>query len=95
VALALGRTPTVEPPGRLEAALAEGFAATRMPDRFGDIDGMDGPRPRPPDIHFALHLRAKGNFGELSDALTLIRMLGFETAARRAALELLILTDPA
>jgi hypothetical protein len=94
-ALALGRTGTAEPPDRLAKALADGFAATRMPVRFGAIDGMDG-RGRALLRAIALFTSGtKGNFGDLRDAITLMRMLGFETTARRAALELLILSDPA
>ncbi len=95
VALALGRTASVEPPGQLAAALARGFAATRMPDRFGDIRDVEG---RGPALLRSLSLFTSGATiasGDLSDAITLIRMLGFESTARRTALELLILADPA
>jgi hypothetical protein len=36
-----------------------------------------------------------GNYGDLRDAVVILRMMGFETVARRSALELLILAEPA
>jgi hypothetical protein len=38
---------------------------------------------------------AMGNYGDLRDAVVILRMMGFETVARRSALELLILAEPA
>lgn len=95
VAIAMGRTRVAETPNALAAALAEGFAATAMPARFGEIRGVEG---RGPALLRAIALLTSGpagNFGDLADAITLIRMLGFETAARRTALELMILAEPA
>ena len=93
IALALGRTTEAQPPGPIAAALSDGFAATRMPERFGTVRGMDG---RGAALLRALAVftgGAKGNYADLRDGVTLLRMLGFETAARRIALELVILSE--
>ncbi len=94
-AIALGRADLAEPPGALEAAIAGGFAADRMPDRFGLGMGTEGRGAALLRVLALFTSGAKGNYGDLRDAVAILRMLGFETVARRAALELLILAEPA
>jgi hypothetical protein len=94
-ALALGKADQATPPGALEAAIAGGFAATTMPDRFGLSAGAEGRGAALLRVLALFTSGAKGNYGDLRDAVAILRMLGFETVARRAALELLILAEPA
>jgi hypothetical protein len=94
-AIALGRADMATPPGALEAAIAGGFAANRMPDRFGLGAGTEGRGAALLRVLALFTSGAKGNYGDLRDAVAILRMLGFETVARRAALELLILAEPA
>jgi hypothetical protein len=94
-AVALGRTDDTSGAGQLSGAISAGFAMAEMPARFGSEAGIER--------HGAALLRALAGFTsgaagrveDVRDGLALLRMLGFETAARRTALELLILTDPA
>ncbi len=93
--MALGRTDDTSGAGQLSGAISAGFAMAEMPARFGSEAGIER--------HGAALLRALAGFTsgaagrveDVRDGLALLRMLGFETAARRTALELLILTDPA
>ena len=95
VSLAHGRPEEALADGPLAAAIAAGFGQTAMPVRFTSGTGMEG--------RGAALLRAlagftsgtTGTYDDLRDGLALLRMLGFETAARRTALELLILVEPA
>jgi hypothetical protein len=95
VAIALGRANEARAAGALAEAVSGAFSQSGMPARFAPGSGIEG--------HGAALLRALasftsgaiGNYDDLKDGLALLRMLGFETAARRTALELLILTDPA
>jgi hypothetical protein len=95
VAVALGRSPDVPAHDRLGEAIAEGFGATVVPERLGLPPGVE---KRGEALLKALALftsGAKGNYGDLRDAIALLRLLGFETVARRASLELLVLAGPA
>jgi hypothetical protein len=94
-AIALGRADQATPPGALAAAIAGGFAATTMPDRFGLSAEGEGRGAALLRVLALFTSGAKGNYGDLRDAVAILRMLGFETVARRAALELLILAEPA
>jgi hypothetical protein len=93
-AVALGRADQATPPGALAGRHRGGFAATEMPDRFGMARGR-GTRRGAPAGAALFTSGAKGNYNDLRDAVAILRMLGFETVARRAALELLILAEPA
>jgi hypothetical protein len=95
VAVALGRTDQATAPDPLSSAIASGFAATEMPYRFGLTPEAAGRGAALLRVLGLFTSGAKGNYGDLTDAIALLRMLGFETAARRSALELLILTEPA
>jgi hypothetical protein len=66
-----------------------------MPDRFGLGAGTEGRGAALLRVLALFTSGAKGNYGDLRDAVAILRMLGFETVARRAALELLILAEPA
>jgi len=95
VAVALGKPDEASATGPLASAISAGFTLTEMPARFGlrtDVEARGAALLRALALFTS---GAKGNFEDLRDALALLRMLGFETVARRAALELLILTDPA
>jgi hypothetical protein len=94
-AVALGRADDTTPSGSLEAAIAGGFAASAMPDRFGITNGSAGRGAALLRVLALFSSGAMGNYGDLRDAVVILRMLGFETVARRSALELLILAEPA
>jgi hypothetical protein len=94
-AVALGRTGEVAPSGSLEIAIASGFAATEMPDRFGMTPGTEQRGAALLRVLALFSSGALGNYGDLKDAIVILRMLGFETVARRSTLELLILAEPA
>lgn len=94
-ALALGRPDQASSTDQLASAIAAGFALTEMPQRFGLQTSAE---TRGAALLRALSVftfGAKGNFDDLRDAIAILRMLGFETVARRTALELLILAEPA
>lgn len=72
-------------------AVADGFGATRLPARFADL--VTGDRLGEALLR-ALALFSAGTSGaydDLADALALLRAVGLEDTARRAALEFLIL----
>jgi hypothetical protein len=94
-AVALGRAGEVTPSGSLEIAIASGFAATEMPDRFGLTPGTERRGAALLRVLALFSSGAMGNYGDLRDAIVILRMLGFETVARRSTLELLILAEPA
>jgi hypothetical protein len=94
-AVALGRAGDTTPSGSLEAAIASGFAAADMPDRFGMTNGTAGRGAALLRVLALFTSGAMGNYGDLRDAVVILRMMGFETVARRSALELLILAEPA
>jgi hypothetical protein len=94
-AVAQGRAGQVTQSGSLEAAISSGFAATELPDRFGMTNGTVGRGAALLRVLALFNSGAMGNYGDLRDAIVILRMLGFETVARRSALELLILAEPA
>ncbi len=94
-AVALGRADETPAPDAVSLAVREGFAATGLPERL--LAGED-PTGRGAALLRAIALfgsGAIGNHDDLRDSIALLRFLGFETVARRAALELLILKDEA
>jgi hypothetical protein len=66
-----------------------------MPDRFGMTNGTAGRGAALLRVLALFTSGAMGNYGDLRDAVVILRMMGFETVARRSALELLILAEPA
>jgi len=92
-AVALGRADETPAPDAVSLAIREGFAAAGVPDRarMGEDAGRRGEALLGAMALFGSG--ALGNHNDLRDAIALLRFLGFETAARRAALELLILSE--
>jgi hypothetical protein len=87
--LARGAPPAADEP--MAAAVAEGFAASGPPARAQALlaDGRTGEAIlRAMDL---VTLGGTGELDELGDGLALLRALGLEDTARRAALEILIL----
>ena len=94
-AVALGRADETTAPDAVSLAVREGFAATGLPERLLAREDAAG---RGAALLRAIALfgsGAIGNHDDLRDSIALLRFLGFETVARRAALELLILKDEA
>ncbi len=92
-ALAQGRPGDVAAPDALSGAIADGFRATTAPAR---LNGLVQENRLGEALLRAMTLienGARGDLDELTDALAFLRAAGFETSARRAALEILIL-DP-
>lgn len=90
-AIATGAAGTVATDQPIERALGAGFATTGAPERYRTL--LDGNR-RGEALLRALALfgsGAAGNLDDLRSAIALLRALGFETTARRAAIELLVL----
>ncbi len=91
-AVALGRADETPAPDAVSLAVRDGFAAEGLPERAL----MDARAARRGEALLeAIKLftsGAAGNHDDLRDALAILRFLGFETTARRAALELLILS---
>ena len=90
VALAQGRPGEAGNDSRA-AAVREGFAATRAPARLANL--VDDNRLGEAILR-AMTLLSEGTLGDLdqvTDALALLRAVGLEDTARRAAIEFLIL----
>lgn len=92
VSVALGRAGETPAPNALAQAVAAGFAASELPERANGFEARGVALLRSLGLFTS---GAKGNYRDLSDAISHLRIMGFETAARRAALELLILAEPA
>lgn len=92
-ALAQGRPGDVAAPNPTAGAIADAFRATSAPAR---LDGLIEESRLGEALLRAMTLienGARGDVDELTDALAFLRATGFETSARRVALEILIL-DP-
>lgn len=89
--VALGEVPP--PTGRdaLILAISEGFAAKGAPSRVASLIANQRTGEALLRAIDLVAAGANGNLDELTDGLATLRALGFETSARRAALELLIL----
>ena len=90
-ALAQGVPSASPPPDPLADAVADGFAAQQVPLRVRtllDENRLGEAILRAMDL---VMLGATGELDELADGLALLRALGLEDTARRAALEILIL----
>lgn len=93
-AIATGSVPAVPPEGGLQGAVAQAWGDGATPPavlRQMLIDGRLGEA-----ILRAIALfssGAEGNHGDLAEALATLRAVGLEDTARRAAIQLLILSD--
>jgi len=73
-------------------ALAAGFDEIALPDRYAPL--ITGNRAGEALLLAALTLSGDGaDLDDLSDALLVLRYLGLEDSARRAALQLYLLPD--
>lgn len=89
--VAQGNVTDLTPPDAEARAVADGFMARQVPDRFVDLVTGDrlGEAILSAISHFTTGTR--GDYDELADALALFRSVGLEDVARRAALDFLIL----
>lgn len=89
-AIARGQSPETMPHGAMATSIAAAFASTEIPERYQRLLHED--RVGEALLRAALVLgRGDGDLDDTSDGLQLLRALGMETVARRAALQLLIL----
>ncbi|MAM60591.1 hypothetical protein [Maritimibacter sp. UBA3975] len=89
--VARGDVASLETPNDQAQAVKDGFTATAIPARFSDL--VDNDRLGEAILR-ALTLftsGTRGDYDELADAIALLRMVGLEDTARRAALDFLIL----
>jgi hypothetical protein len=89
--LARGDIRGLTPPDPIAAAIADGFAAEGAPSRVQSLIAEDRTGEAILRAMDLVTLGATGELDELADGLALLRALGLDGTARRAALEILIL----
>jgi hypothetical protein len=89
--VAQGNVADLTPPSAEARAVADGFNATGIPARFADL--VEGDRLGEAILRAVTLLTngARGNYDDVADGIALLRAVGLEDAARRTALEFLIL----
>lgn len=92
IALARGTVAGTTQPGRLGGAIRDGFAAdARLDERYRVLLGQDRDAEALLQAMADIEEGAQGDLRRMSAGLTLLRRMGFESTARQAALQLMLL----